>query len=210
MSGFSEIIKDIESELYSLVNSISNLNDKYRKGAVNEFFFRKAIKNAMSNLLNINFTIKKNNMMLSTILDNMHFTEQYYNSIDIINTLSSLTFTKTPEDHAKFEISEVRNRNAILTLPGITAKITSSFITLLDALKLEGLQNHEFILKLFDELYNEIIKFPDSSKLEKKINQISKHCKNNPRSLIHNAKYREKVGDHLYGVYKEFQMKLNL
>ena len=45
----------IESELFALVKSITNLNNKYQKGIVNDNFFRKALKSAMNNLLKLNF-----------------------------------------------------------------------------------------------------------------------------------------------------------
>ena len=45
----------IESELFALVKSINNLNNKYQKGIVNENFFRKALKSAMNNFLKLNF-----------------------------------------------------------------------------------------------------------------------------------------------------------
>ena len=202
MKSFSEKVNDIESEIFSLVYTVSNLKDKYQKGILNDYFFRKAIKNVMNNLLNINVTIKRNNMMLSTILNNMNFKEEYYKSIDIINSLSSFNF----EDAVPSK-SEKLMRDSILTLPAITAKIASSFITLLDALHLEGLKDTELILNLFRELNKNLARFPD---LEKKILQLYKHCKKNSRMLIQSKTYRDKVGDHLYEIYKEFQMILNL
>ncbi|MDX1799008.1 MAG: hypothetical protein R3255_10200, partial [Candidatus Lokiarchaeia archaeon] len=50
----------IESELFALVKSITNLNLKYQKGTVNQNFFKKALKTTMNNFLKLNFTLEEN------------------------------------------------------------------------------------------------------------------------------------------------------
>ena len=50
---------EIESELYSILITIPNLNDKYREGAINEVFFQKSLKNAMNSLLSIKIFLKQ-------------------------------------------------------------------------------------------------------------------------------------------------------
>ena len=80
--------------------------------------------------------------------------EQYYNAIGIINKFSSMEFAPNTGDSDLMDRSIVsRNINStVLELPGITLEITSSFITLMDALKLKGLHETELIDNLFREL----------------------------------------------------------
>ena len=207
MQNFSEKIKDIESELYALVNSISNLNNKYRTGIINDYFFRKAISSAMNNLLNLNFAIKKNSLMLSSVLKNMGFFNQYYKAINIINEISTLNGKNDEELNI---LPKKRMSSTILELPGITSEITSAFITLMDALKLEGFRNRALILNLFEDLKLSLEKFPGIEDITLKVKKIYSHCITNQETLIQHQKYREKVVDHLYLVFKEFQSKLHL
>ena len=74
---------DIESELFALVNSITNLYNKYQEGIINENFFRKAIKNAMKGLLKIKLFFNEKNISLSEVLIYMNFIEQYNKAVKI-------------------------------------------------------------------------------------------------------------------------------
>ena len=55
----NEKLSEIESELFSLVNSINNLRNRYNEGNINNQFFNKAINNAMNGLVKINLVLKK-------------------------------------------------------------------------------------------------------------------------------------------------------
>ena len=130
----------IESELFALVKTITNLNNKYQKGIVNENFFRKTLRNAMNNFLKLNFTLKENNLHLPDIVNRMDLSQEYNAVLDLINRVSTLNITDRE--------SSLRSKS-FLELPGITSEITSSFITLMDALTLEGLTKKELIFNLF-------------------------------------------------------------
>jgi hypothetical protein len=202
-------ISEIESELFSLVNTITNLYEKYQEGTINNNFFRKALRNAMKGLLKINLYFKEKNISLSKILKEMNFVKEYNNAIktiDIINPHNE-NFRILNESHSHFA---KRMKTSFLELPGITSEITSSFITLMDALKLEGLKNIEFIIKLFNNLKRYLNKFPGLEEIQLKIEKIHDHTLENTNILIENKIYREKVVDHLYNIFNEFQDKLNL
>lgn len=197
----SEIKSKIESELFALVKSITNLNYKYQKGIVNDNFFRKALKSAMNNLLRLNIILKENNIHLSDLLKSMDISQEYDNAIDIINRISSLNLSD--------EDLSVRNRT-FLELPGITSEITTSFITLMDALTLDGLTKQDFIFNLFDELNNNLSNFPGLDDILFRVKSLQKDALNNIDNLKYEAKLREKLIDDLYHVFKEFQNKINL
>ncbi|MFX1500780.1 MAG: hypothetical protein ACFFDH_07435, partial [Promethearchaeota archaeon] len=141
----------IESELFALVKSITNLNNKYQKGIVNEIFFRKTLKNAMNNLLKLNLVLKENHIQMADLLKEMNLSQEYNSVIEIINRVSSLNMIDDTQEMKK---------HTFLELPGITSEITSSFITLMDALTLEGLRKKDLILKLFNELNHHLGNFP--------------------------------------------------
>lgn len=191
----------IESELFSLVKSITNLNKKYQKGIVNDNFFRKALKSAMNNLLKLNFFLKENNIYLSDLLKNMDISQEYNSAIDIINRVSSLNL-------ADDKIS-TRNRT-FLELPGITSEITTSFITLMDALTLDGFTKQDFIFSLFDELNHNLRNFPGLDDILFKVKTLQKKALNNIDKLSYDAKLKEKLIDDLYNIFKEFQNKISL
>ncbi|MFX0136437.1 MAG: hypothetical protein ACFFDN_22545 [Candidatus Hodarchaeota archaeon] len=191
----------IESELYSLVKSITNLNNKYQKGIVNENFFRKALKSAMNNLLKLNLFLKENNIYLSDLLKNMDLSQEYNNAINIINRVSSLNL-------ADNRIST--RTQTFLELPGITSEITTSFITLMDALTLDVLTKHDFIFNLFDELNHNLGNFPGLDDILFRVKTLQKKALNNIDKLSHDAKLKEKLIDELYHVFKEFQNKISL
>lgn len=191
----------IESELFALVKYITNLNAKYQKGIVNDDFFRKALKDAMNNLLKLSFVLKENNLQLPDLLKRMDISQEYNNAIDIINRVSSLNLSEG-------KIS-MRNRT-FLELPGITSEITSSFITLMDALTLEGLTKDDFIFNLFDELNHNLSNFPGLDDILLSVKSLKKNALNNINTLRYDAKLKEQLIDDLYHVFKEFQNKINL
>ena len=141
----------IESELFALVKLITNLNNKYQKGTVNEHFFRKALKTAMNNLLKLNFVLKESNLHLSDLIKRMDFAQEYNSALNIINRVSSVNLSDT---------GIVTQNRTFLELPSITSEITTSFITLMDALTLDGLTKKDLIFDLFDELNHNLGKFP--------------------------------------------------
>ncbi|TET60656.1 MAG: hypothetical protein E3J52_03265 [Promethearchaeota archaeon] len=197
---YPDMESKIESELFALIKFITNLNKKYQKGIVNDNFFRKALKNAMNNLLKLNFTLKEISIQLPDLLNKMKISQEYRSAIDIINRVSSLDLSnnKSPEHHT------------FLELPGITSEITTSFITLMDALNLDGLKKQDLIFNLFDELNNNLGNFPGLDDILYKVKSIHKNSLNHIDTLMSDVKLKNKIIDDLYQVFKEFQNKLNL
>ena len=191
----------IESEIFALIKSITNLNNKYQNGIVNENFFRKALKNAMNNLLKLNFTLKEKNLNFREFLKRMNISQEYQSAIEIINRISSLNLPSN-------ELSS-KNRT-FLELPGITSEITSSFITLIDALTLNGLTKTDIIFTFFDDLIFNLSKFPGLDDLSIKVKDIQKLAKSHIDELPSNAKFKEELIDNLYYLFKEFQEKLRV
>ncbi|MFX1256620.1 MAG: hypothetical protein ACFFAN_02080 [Promethearchaeota archaeon] len=206
-------ITEIESELFALVNSITNLYKKYQEGLINDNLFQKAIKNAMNGLFKINFYLKEKKLSLSNIVKSMNFIKEYNKAIKVIKDVSALNssnqFSETNNgNRSQFE---KKMKSNILELPALASKITSSFITLMDALKLGG-QNSELIIKLLKNLKNNFKNFflPGLEEIEFKINKIYNQVLNNASNLIDDKKFRETLVDKLYQVFKEFQLKLDL
>jgi hypothetical protein len=205
-------IFEIESELYALVNTIKNLLVKYKENTINENFFRKALRNAVKGLLKINISLKEKGLLLSKVLKDMDFVKEYNTAVRTIDKVLIINphkenFEFLDEDHSTLSKSI---KSSILELPGITSEITTSFITLMDALKLEGLRNSDLIMKLFKELKLSLKNFPGIDDVTLKIEKIKSHASENTNLLIENRVYREKLVDHLYEVFNEFQNKINL
>ncbi|MHA2391337.1 MAG: hypothetical protein ACXAEX_05165 [Promethearchaeota archaeon] len=202
---------DIESELYALVHLILNAHEKFEEGIINDNFFRKTVRNGINELLKFNFHLDDKKIDLSQLLIKMNFTDQYYKVIKIINKLSSLEFSEKSSNADLYNESP-RSKgmgSIVLELPSITLEITSSFITLMDALKLKGLKENELIGNLFRELIKNMKKFPGIDDLLNKVNAIYK------RTLTYNDiegrtnKFDEIIVDELYQIFREFQHKLN-
>ncbi|MFX1389234.1 MAG: hypothetical protein ACFE9Z_04120 [Promethearchaeota archaeon] len=191
----------IESELFALIKSITNLNIKYQKGIVNENFFRKALKNSMNNLMELNLKLKEKNLILTNLLKKMRISEEYHSVIDIVNRVSSLNLSNNTYFH---------KNHTFLELPGITSEITSSFITLMDALTLEGLTKYDFILNLFDELVYNLSNFPGMEHILVEVKTIQKKAKNNLVESVSQPKLKEDLIEYLYELFKEFQSKLKV
>lgn len=205
-------ISEIESELYALVNTIKNLLVKYKENTINDNFFRKALRNAVKGLLKINISLKEKGLLLSKVLKDMDFVKEYNNAVRTIDKVLIINphkenFEFLDEDHSHF--SKII-KSSILELPGITSEITTSFITLMDALKLEGLRNNDLIIKLFKELKLSLKNFPGIDDITLKIEKITNHASENINMVIENREYREKLVDHIYEIFKEFQNKINL
>ncbi|MFW9819501.1 MAG: hypothetical protein ACFFE5_07815 [Candidatus Thorarchaeota archaeon] len=196
-----DIESKIESELFALVKSITNLNIKYQKGTVNQNFFKKALKTTMNNLLKLNFTLKENKIQLVDLLNRMNFTEEYNSAVDIINRVSSLNIS---------EKSISSKNHTFLELPGITSEITTSFITLMDALTLEGLTKNDIILNLFEELTDNLSKFPGLDDILIRVESVQTKALNRNKELFSNAHLKEKLLEDLYQIFKDFQNKLRL
>ncbi|MFW9896361.1 MAG: hypothetical protein ACFFD7_11200 [Candidatus Thorarchaeota archaeon] len=196
--------KNFESELYALINTILNAHEKFEEGTINANFFRRTVKNAINELLEFNIFLKEENVDLSQLLKKMNFMEQYYTVIGIINGISEGN-DKISQHPLTEKLSPI-----VLELPGITLKITSSFITLMDALKLKGFQEKELIDNLFIELITSMKKFPGLDNLRKDIKRIYGNCFPKSQYEVVNMKSSEDVVDEIYHIYKEFHTKLNL
>ena len=80
-------LSDVESELFALINSMTNLYQKYQEGTINNNFFRKAVKNAMKGLIKIKIFFNERNISLTEILINMNFEGQYNKAINIFDEI---------------------------------------------------------------------------------------------------------------------------
>ena len=204
-------ISEIESELYALCNSITNLYKKYQEGTINDNFFLKALRNARNGLLKINIYFKEKNISLPKVLNDMNFTKEYNNAIRTIDNI----FMNSHEEKDGIPNDNHHNfsktiKTSLLELPGITSEITSSFITLMDALKLNGIRSSELITKLFNELKQNLNDFPGLEDIKFKIKKLRNYVLNNIKNLIENKIYSEKVEENLYRIFVEFQFKINL
>ncbi|MFX1323678.1 MAG: hypothetical protein ACFE8N_01895 [Promethearchaeota archaeon] len=202
---------DIESELYALIHTILNAYKKFEEGVINDNFFRKTVRNGINELLKFNFYLDDKKIDLSQLLIKMNFTDEYYKAISIINKLSSMEFSETT-DNANFTEDTIHSKgigSVVLELPSITLEITSSFITLMDAIKLKGLKEKELINNLYRDLIKNMKKFPGIDDLLNKAKMIYK------RTLTYNNveeranDLNELIVDELYQIFREFQHKLN-
>lgn len=201
---------DVESELYALINTILNAYEKFKEGVVQENFFRRTLNNTIKELLKFNFYLDKEKVNLTSLLEKMNFSEQYYKAIELINKLSSLDF---PSSDVEEELSDQslftkKMSQTVLNLPSITLEITTSFITLMDALKLKGFEDGEIIDKLFTDLKNNLKKFPGIDDLLIRVKAINKRAFNS--EIDRSNRTSEIIADELYKIFREFQNKLNL
>ncbi|MHA1985004.1 MAG: hypothetical protein ACW98D_00040 [Promethearchaeota archaeon] len=204
--------KDLESELYALIHTILNVYEKFEEGVINNNFFRRKVKNTINELLKFNIYLDDKEINLSLLLKKMNFEEHYYNAISIINKLSSLEYAHNTEERNLIDQSDHTRKlsSIVLELPGITLEITSSFITLMDALKLKGLHETELIDKLFRELKNNMKRFPGMDDLLTKIKKIYKLTLTKFESEQKGKESSEEIVDEIYQIFKEFQSKLTL
>lgn len=190
---------EIESELFAIFQTIPNLYDKFQEGSISEIFFQKSIRNAINGLLNIKIVLKQEKIFFSDYIKEVNLIEEYNKAINIINKLSSLDLSE-----GSFEST----KSTIFELPSITSEITSSFITLMDALKLDRLHDTYLITKLFTELKKNLKKFPGLEDIKYKVNEISTITLRDVDDLVKNNKL-EIIADELYSIYQEFQNTIN-
>ena len=197
-----EIKSKLESEIYAIIKTILNLDHKYKSGSLKDNFFQKSIKNATNNLLTINISLSKYNLILSDMLKSMNYAEEYHQAIDIINKISPLEFPA--------EIYSKSVSSSFLEIPKLTSEITSSFITLMDALKLNDFNDDDLIFALFTDLKNQFGKFPGLELSKVKLQKVYQEYKHNPQKISTNKNYRDLIVDELYALFNDFKRKLNL
>lgn len=197
-----EIKSKLESEIYAVVKTILSLAQKHQSGGLKDNFFQKSIKNATNNLLTINISLSKHNFILSEMLKNMNYTDEYYRAIAIINKISPLEFP--------VEIYSKSTSSSFLEIPKLTSEITSSFITLMDALKLNDFHDEDLIFGLFSDLKNQFDKFPGLELSKVKLQKVYQEYEHNSRRISTNKNYRDLIADELYALFNDFKRKLNL
>ena len=197
-----EIKSKLESEIYAVIKTILNLDHKYQSGSLKDNFFQKSIKKATNNLLTINISLSKHNLILSEMLKSMNYADEYYRAIDIINKISPLEF---PDEIYSKSVS-----SSFLEIPKLTSEITSSFITLMDALKLNDFYDEDLIFGLFTDLKNQFGKFPGLELSKVKLQKVYQEYKHSPQKMSTNKNYRDLVADELYALFNDFKRKLNL
>jgi len=192
----------LESEIYAVIKTILNLAQKYQSASLKDNFFQKSIKNATNNLLTINISLSKHNLILSEVLENMNYADEYYQAIDIINKISPLEF---PAEKYSKSVS-----SSFLEIPKLTSEITSSFITLMDVLKLNDFQDEDLIFGLFADLKNQFDKFPGLELSKVKLQKVYQEYEHNSQRISTNKNYRDLIVDELYALFNDFKRKLNL
>lgn len=204
-------VSQLESELFANINIINKLYERYQKGQLNADFFQKSFKNSVYELLQIKIVLKEKNVLFSNLIKNNQYVGQYNKAMHVIDQVSELNLTKTSYNS---EASDNRYakilKNSIISLPGLTSSITNSFITLMDAIKLEISVGESFILNLFQELIEKTRTFPGLKNLSQKLQKIYSHLSKNIEILKTNKEYQEKVVDHLYDLFQEFEHLLSL
>lgn len=200
---------DIESELFALITTILNAYSKFKEGVLKESFFQKKVRTTIKDLVKFNISLNENNIKLSELLEIMNFNEEYYKAIEIINNLSALEFPDSLPEERQSEVYRTMS-STVLELPSITLEITSTFITLMDALKLKGFHEIELVDKLFNDLNLNLEKFPGIEDLREKVENVHKRALNEYQVEGNNNYFIEQIVDEIYKVFHEFQNKLNL
>ncbi|MBY9006261.1 MAG: hypothetical protein KGD63_05845 [Candidatus Lokiarchaeota archaeon] len=212
MSSHHKSIHKLESELYAIITTFNKLYEKNQKGIVSKEFFEMTFRNLVYDFIDIKITLKLDDIDLSDIIKDVHFIEEFNETISIIKKRSQTDHTKkllTIHDENRLKYSNLI-APSLSYLPGITSEITSYFITLIDAVKLDISVGNSFILGLFKNLKREIIKFPGFDYLNKKIDKLYRHLSQNFDTFRENEQYREKLGIHLNNIFEEFQDILDL
>lgn len=199
---------EIESELYAITNTIINLSERYQRGDLKDNFFQKSIKKTTTDLLKIHLKLRDQNLILSDLLERTNLSQKYYEALDIINKVSALNFADVSS--SKESSFTERMRTSLLELPRITSKITSAFITILDALKLEAFNDVNILDSLFNELSSNLRKFPGSKRVELEINKLHNYIRENKNKIIKNKNFRILIEEDLYTLFKDFQRILNI
>lgn len=205
-------IQAIESELYAIISTLNKLYEKYQKGIVSKDFFQKSFKALIFDFIDIKISLKENGIHLSDIIKEREFIEEYNKAIIVIDKISKVDLTKkllTIRENNKLNSNDIVE-SSFLNLPGITSEITSYFITLRDAIKLDISVGNYFILGLFKNLKKQLSKFPGFEDLTKKIDKLYEHLTLNINTFRENELYRDKLGVHLNNIFKEFQDIMDL
>ena len=147
-------------------------------------------------------------MILSQLLKEINLVQEYDKVLNIIN--EAMIVNVSYENYQPFYRNQQEVKRRFFNLPKLTLEITSTFITMIDALKLGVDRDMKFILKLFSKLMIELDKFPGLTALKYKLNKMHENLILNQRELKINQKYREDVAEELYSLYKEFQANLDL
>lgn len=200
--------KDLESEIFAIIKTVENLYEKYQLGSIKEDFFQKSIRKALKGLLEFNALLHEKNMILSQLLKEINLVQEYDKVLNIIN--KAMIVNVSYENYQPFYRNQQEVKRRFFNLPKLTLEITSTFITMIDALKLGVDRDMKFILKLFSKLMIELDKFPGLTALKYKLNKMHENLILNQRELKINQKYREDVAEELYSLYKEFQANLDL
>ncbi|MEJ2278666.1 MAG: hypothetical protein P8Y70_13095, partial [Candidatus Lokiarchaeota archaeon] len=205
-------LSDIESELYDIISTIMNLYHKNENGLINQNFFHKSIQNNYKKLRNINLLLKNKNIPITSFIKETNFVKEYNTALQIINEFTSKKVSISNlvlKSKNKSEFAE-RLKKSVLDLPSVTSEITSSFITLMDSIKLCSRFNQKLILKFFNELKLNLQKLPEFEAYMHKIKKIESHVRKNFDLLIKSNDYKEKVVNHIYNIYQEFQNELRI
>ncbi|MHA2287797.1 MAG: hypothetical protein ACXABG_03315 [Promethearchaeota archaeon] len=200
--AFSKNISELESELFATINTIISLNQNYQSGNIKEVFFQRSIKSAMKDLLKINIALNENNIELKKLLATMNITEDYYKAIDIINKISSLNMSTS-----QFSKS---TSSSILEIPKLSSEITSSFITMMDVLKLETFDDHDIIFDLIKDLKKNFDRFPGLELSKIKLSNIYQEFLKNGEQILSQKEFRDSLANDLYSVFKDFKEKLDI
>ena len=202
-----ECLSKIQSELYAIIETIINLEMKYKDGQLKDNFFQNTIRNAINDLIKLNFELQDNNIQLSEFLEEMKYNKEYFKAIDIINRISSLHFSSESSiDNSSLYPETVRS--TFFGLPGLSSEITSLFITLMDALKIGNLSDNQILINLLKDLKFNFDKFPGLEDLKFQFDILYKKVLNDPDKLFSNQQHRESIGHELYSIFNEFQKKL--
>ena len=203
---------NLESELYALVNTILNAYEKFKRGTIKDNFFQKKVRTTINELVKFNISLDQRKINLSNLLNKMNFTQQYYTAIDTINKMSALEFPEVLSEGDSSHKSQISKEisSTVLELPGITLEITSTFITLMDALKLKGFQEIELVDNLFKELSDNLKKFPGMDDLREKVKIVHNNTSEKAHFIDKDNRIIEEIVDEMYQIFKDFQNKLNL
>ena len=205
-------VAKLESELFANISIINKIYARYQKGQLNSDFFQKSFKNSVYELLKIKIALKEKNILLSNLIKDNEYMGEYNKAMLVVDRVSELNLAKTSYKSgldADNRYSQIL-KNSLLHLPGLTSEITSLFITLMDAIKLEISVGGSYILNLFQELIKQTRTFPGLKNLSQKISKIYNHVKKNLETLKKNQDYQEKVVNHLYEIFQEFQHLISL
>ena len=212
MTSQDKSIHKLESELYGIITTFNKLYEKFQRGIVSNEFFQKTFSSLIYDFIDIKILLKLNKIDLVDIINDDYFIKEYSEMNSIIKELSQTDLTEkliTIHDEKRLKYSNLISPS-LLNLPGITSEITSYFITLMDAIKLDISVGNSFILGLFKNLKKELSKFPSFDYLNKKIDKLYIHLSQNIETFRENDLYREKLAIHLNNIFEEFQDVLDL